>query len=140
MRIGVFTDKQHQPTVREMLDAVGVARSHWEDLLNFAQGTSAVSGELKYYGKNYGWALRFRKSGRALLSMYAGRDIFTAQIVLNAQQAKEAFRLKLRKDVRLILEKAHSYPDGRWLFIPVKRASELRDVKQLLLLKMKSAP
>jgi len=79
--------------------------------------------------------LRFRKAGKALLSMYPGQSSFTVQIVLGGTPAKQASSLKLGRNVRKVLENAHEFPEGRWLFVRVRSKQDLHDVQQLLLVK-----
>jgi hypothetical protein len=88
-----------------------------------------------FYGKDYGWAVRFRKAGKELLSMYPGEESFTVQFVLAQTPAEKASSLKLGKNVRNILENAHQFPEGRWHFIRVNSKQDLKDIQRLLLLK-----
>ncbi len=79
--------------------------------------------------------MRFRKGGKALLSMYPGEGSFTVQIVLGETPAKKASSLKFGRNARNVLESARQFPEGRWLFIRVSVKQDLRDIRQLLLLK-----
>jgi hypothetical protein len=67
--------------------------------------------------------------------MYPGEDSFTVQIVLGQTPAEKASSLKLGRNVRNVLENAHQFPEGRWLFIKVNSKQDISDVQQLLLLK-----
>jgi hypothetical protein len=67
--------------------------------------------------------------------MYPGKGDFTAQIVLSGASAKEASGLKLGKNVRSVLERAHEFPEGRWLFVKIESEQDLNDIHQLLVLK-----
>ena len=91
--------------------------------------------DFAFYGKNYGWAVRFRKAGKALLSVYPGEDAFTVQIVLGQALAEKASSLKLGKNAKKVLENAHPFPEGRWLFIKVNSRQDISDIQQLVLLK-----
>jgi len=88
-----------------------------------------------FYGKNYGWAVRFRSRGKALLSIYPWHEGFTAQIILSQEQAEKAMGLDLGKNARKVLSKARQFPEGRWLFIRVESEKDIRDVKRLLMIK-----
>lgn len=79
--------------------------------------------------------MRFRKGGKTLLSMYPANGGFTVQIILGETHAKKASSLKLGKKVRDILENAHPFSEGRWLFIRVASRKDVTDVEKLLLLK-----
>jgi hypothetical protein len=135
MAVGTFVEKQHQPTMREIFASIGSKKELWDNLERFVAENYQTKRDFAFYGKNYGWALRFRKAGKALLSMYPGEGSFTVQIVLGEAPAKKASSLKLGKNVRNVLENAHEFPEGRWLFIRVGSKQDVRDVQQLLLLK-----
>jgi hypothetical protein len=135
MSIGAFVDKRHRPTTKEMLASIGSKRRLWEKLVEFVRDNYRVKDDMAFYGRNYGWAVRFRTGGRALLSMYPEKGDFTAQIVLSGASAKEASGLKLGKNVRSVLERAHEFPEGRWLFVKIESEQDLNDIHQLLVLK-----
>jgi len=135
MSIGAFTDKQHQPTMDAVLDSIGAGRPAWESLDQYISENFRVQRDLRFYGKNYGWAVRVRKGGKALLSLYPRQDGFTVQIVLDESAVQSALRLKLGKNTRRAIEAAHPYPEGRWLFIAVESAKDVTDIKHLLDLK-----
>jgi hypothetical protein len=135
MPVGAFVEKQHQPTMREVFASIGSKKGLWENLERFVAENYQSKRDFAFYGKNYGWALRFRKAGKALLSMYPGEGSFTAQIVLGETPAKKASSLRLGRNARNVLGRAHQFPEGRWLFIRVSSKQDLRDIQQLLLLK-----
>ena len=43
--------------------------------------------------------------------------------------------LQSGRNVQLAIERAHPYPEGRWLFIPVESENDLQDIRQLLALR-----
>ena len=135
MAVGTFVEKEHQPTMREISISVGSKKDLWDSLERFVAENYRTKRDFAFYGKNYGWALRFRKGGKALLSMYPGEGSFTAQIVLGETPAKKASSLRLGKNARNVLGRAHQFPEGRWLFIRVSSKQDIRDIQQLLLLK-----
>jgi len=121
--------------MREVLASIGSKKGLWENLEKFVAEKFRTKRDLVFYGRNYGWALRFGKAGTALFSMYPGERILTVQIVLAETPAKKASSLKLGKNARNAIESAHQFPEGRWLFIKVNSKQDLRDIQQLLLLK-----
>jgi hypothetical protein len=135
MPVGAFVEKQHQPSMREVFASIGSKKGLWKDLEKFVADNFRTKRDFAFYGKNYGWALRFRKEGKTLLSMYPGKGVFTVQIVLAETPAKKAVNLKLGKNARNVLESAHEFSEGRWLFIKVNSKQDFRDIQQLLLLK-----
>jgi hypothetical protein len=139
MSIGIFVDKEHKPTMEEIFAALGSKRPLWENLTRFVVDNYRTRGDFAFYGKNYGWALRFRKGGKALLSLYPGKDNFTVQIILGQSGAEKASSLNLSNKVRKILEDAHQYAEGSWLFIKIESEQDLNDIQTLLILKARPA-
>ena len=135
MAVGTFVHKEHQPTMREISISVGSKKDLWDSLERFVAENYRTKRDFAFYGKNYGWAVRFRKGGKALLSMYPGEGSFTVQIVLGETPASKASSLRLGKNAKNVLESAHQFPEGRWLFIRVSSKKDIRDIQQLLLLK-----
>jgi len=135
MAVGTFVEKEHQPTMREISISVGSKKHLWDSLERFVAENYRTKRDFAFYGKNYGWAVRFRKGGKALFSMYPGEGSFTAQIVLGETPAKKASGLRLGKNAKNVLERAHQFPEGRWLCIRVSVKQDIRDIQQLLLLK-----
>jgi hypothetical protein len=135
MAKGAFVDRNHRPTMQEIVAIVGPKRSLWNELSQFILDNYDLRGDLAFYGKNYGWALRYRKGGKALVSMYPGNDSLIVQIVLAEAQARKASEVDLGANTRKVLEEAHKFPEGRWLFIKVESAKDVDDVKRLMLIK-----
>lgn len=136
MSIGVFTDKKHQPTDDEIRQAIGPKLSAWQELVLFIRENYPSDEDFKFlYGKEYGWALRFRIRGKLLTSLYPTEDGFTVQINLSQAAVAQAQRMKLGDNVKEAIARANPYPEGRWLFIPVCSASDIQSIKQLLALR-----
>ena len=92
-------------------------------------------GDMTYGGKNYGWNLWYRKSGKSLASLYPQENAFIAQVVLGREQVEKALTLPLGENVRRVVHETPSLHDGRWLFIKITTETDVTDVEQLLLLK-----
>jgi hypothetical protein len=140
MPISSFAEKEHQPTMNEVFATVGSKRGLWEKLTRFVSDNFGINqGDFRFYGKNYGWALRFRKAGKALISLYPGKEGFTAQIIIGRNEAEKAFNLTLGKNARKTLEDSREFHEGRWLFIRVESDQDAGDVQQLLIVKSRPA-
>jgi hypothetical protein len=134
--IGTFTDKDHRPTEKEISSALGSSLSNWSSILEQIRKSSKVQEDFKFmYGKRYGWAVRFRLTGKLLTSLYPNLNHFVAQIILNTNQLLEVKTAELHENAQRAIEEANLYPEGKWLFIPVKTAVDTEDVKHLLELK-----
>jgi hypothetical protein len=137
MPISAFGDKGREPGQAEIAAALGEALPRWHRLAAFMTATYGVEGALKHYGKSYGWMLWFRRSGKTLLALYPQQDALVAQVVLGPSLIEPALALPLPSPVRLAIEQAHPYPEGRWLFLRVTTDDEAAAVEQLVLLKQR---
>lgn len=138
MAVGGFLDKNHQPTMEEIQASLSSKRELWDELIRFVTENYRAKSDFAFYGVNYGWAMRFRKGGKALLSLYPGKDSFVAQIVLGETSARKASGLKLGRNVRRVLENTRQLADGRWLFIRVNSKKDANDCRNPLTLKSES--
>jgi phage anti-repressor protein len=138
--IGLFTDKEYQPTVTAVLEVLGTKRSLWEELTQFIADNYPIPGEWNFGGKNYGWNFWYRKSGKTLLTLYPQVGYFVAQIVLGKEQVEQALTLKLGRNVGMVLTETPQLHDGRWLFIKVKTKKDVKDIQQLLQVKRRPKP
>lgn len=135
MTIGYFVDKLTQPSASEIGSVLGTASPLWARLVDFIAENYQMAGDLSYGGKNYGWNLWYRKSGKALVSLYPQTGSFVAQVVLGKEQVEKALALELGAKVGGMLRDTPQLHDGKWLFIPMTTEEDVRDVEQLLLLK-----
>jgi hypothetical protein len=137
MSIGIFLDKDHQPTMPEVTSALGSAQPLWEKLTLFISSSYPIPGEWNFGGKKYGWNVWYRKSGKTLVSLYPQQDGFVAQIVLGKAQVEQALDLNFGDHVGTILKETPQFHDGRWLFIPVNTEQDVEDIQLLLQVKRK---
>ena len=135
MPIGAYTDKNNLPSPEEIQTGLGSQWQPWQEINQFITDTYACSSEFKFYGKNYGWAVRYRKSGKALLSLYPALDRFTVQMILSEVEIAQATQNDLTQSTLSAIEAANPYPEGRWLFIAIQSSQEMQDVKKLLTIK-----
>ncbi len=140
MTIGLFIDKEYQPTETAVLEALGARRPLWEELTQYIADNYPIPGEWNFGGKNYGWNLWYRKSGKTLLTLFPQQGYFVAQVVLGENQVEQALELKLGKNVGTVLAETPQLHDGRWLFIKVKTVKDVKDIEQLLQVKRRPRP
>src|SRR5271157_2788915 len=64
MSWGIFIDKNYKPTIEDTYNTLSISKPLFVYLVNYIESNFKTHYELKFYGKNYGWALRFNKSGK----------------------------------------------------------------------------
>ena len=138
MSVGAFTDKKHQPTDAEVQAALGAKLTLYQNLVQHIREKYPAQEDFKFlYGKNYGWGLRFRIKGQLLTSLYPAIDGFGVQINLSAKAVETALSLPLGQRSHDSIDKAHPYPEGRWIFLLVETQADYDDILQLLALRVK---
>lgn len=135
MTIGLFTDKSHAPALREIKRALGAKYPLWNQLTKFIGATYAITGEPIFGGKNYGWNVRYRRGGRTLTSLFPQTGYFVALVTIGPSEMDAVRALPLGPKTKAVLDRATTYPEGRWLYIPVRTARDLKDVQRLLAVK-----
>lgn len=131
-------DEDHEPSEEEILAAIG-AGDLWLDLKEYIDQSYDFVPELIFYGKKYGWTIRYRKSGKTLISLFPEQGAFTALIVLGKKEGeKAAERLdELSPATRKLMGSVKQLHDGKWLWIRILEPTHVEDVKRLLATKRK---
>ena len=135
MAYGCFTVRGVPPTMEEARAAVGGRAGLWDRLMACAAERYRARPNFTFYGRNHGWALVFRKAGKALLGVFPDREAVTALVVLPVAEAALAASLDLQAAVLDIVRGTPQLKDGRWLFLPVRSARDAADVERLVALK-----
>lgn len=131
MSWGIFTDKEIKPSDNDVNNSLGLVKPLWDDIVRFVEDNYDVQGEFKYYGKNFGWALRYRKSGRVLIALYPGDGEYTTQIILNEEQVENALSSEISPDTRKIIVETRKIREGKWIYLTVPTTS-LDDIEHLM--------
>jgi hypothetical protein len=132
MSHGAFTDRSTRPNEAEIEAALAGATPLWEEVVAFVEGALRVRSDWRFYGKSYGWALAFKKSGKALVSLYPGAGSFTAQVILNEEQIAEIPGELTIPELCAAIEGANPYAEGCWVFLAVVSKRELVVVERLI--------
>jgi hypothetical protein len=138
MTYGAFLDREHPPTGGELAAALGDRRPLWDRIVARMEATYGLEGERLFDGRDSGWVLRFRRSGKTLLVLLPEPGAARALVVLGPSIAEAAAALPLEPEVRAAFDRAHAYPDGRWLRIEVGSEAVADDL--LRLVELKSPP
>ncbi len=137
MHLKRMTDKESKPTAKGMLKTVGKKSPLWNELKSYIEKNYEFTPEIVFYGEKIGWTLRYRRSGKTLCSFFPENDAFTVLVVLGKKEVEKTQLLigKLNKTVKKVFEETKQLRDGRWLWISVRRASDVESIKVLLSIK-----
>ena len=129
---GLFTDENKKPTLKEIESALGKARKTRENINDFLAITLKLKGELKFYGVNYGWAIRYSKSGKSVVALYPDKDRFTAQVFLKRPQVEAALAKGVSTATKEAVNRATDFKEGRWVFMRIEAKSGIEDAVTLI--------
>ncbi len=133
-------DKELEPSEKDIFTYLGNdAKEAWIDVISFLRTNYDFLPEINYGGKNYGWSIRYRKSGKSLCTLFPEKGAFTILIVLGKKEAEqfEAHINKFSSGCVELFKSARQFYDGRWLWIRVLNKSDTADIKRLLIIKRK---
>lgn len=128
-------EKTVVPTENDIIDYVGECSQHWLNITNYlAEYHSTWEPEIKYYAKNYGWTMRYRKGGKTLISLFPEKDSYSVLIILGRAEVDKA-NLKINdmsSEVQSTFLNTDQLHDGRWLWIRVKNEINVDSIKILI--------
>ncbi len=134
-----ITDRSAAPDADMVRDWIGPeAFEHWRELQGWIDENypGVFTPEWLHAGKKRGWSLRYKKT-RAFCTLLPEYRRFSVVIVFgSAERDKfEERRYTWRPRLVDLYDQAKSYPDGKFLTLPVSTADDLQEVMDLLTMK-----
>ena len=135
MSYGCFTNKNNLPEEKEIADVLSAAFPLWQEFNQTIFEKYSKRREWKFYGRNFGWALRYKKDGRAFTSLFPDKNCFTILIILTSNQVEKTRSLELGEAIRLKIENTPQLYEGRWIFISIATGDDINYAEKLLKIK-----
>ena len=134
-------DRTRNPTEADILSFISDSQATiaWTQLQEFLTTQYDMQKETLYYGDKYGWLVRFRKSGRTIVSLFPETNSFSFLIVYG-QKEIDKFIIQEPEFHPLIIEvfyQTEKLHDGKWLWIRVMDLTLFEDLKRLIAIKRK---
>ena len=133
-------DREHEPSEKEICGYLDrKAAEAWADIVSFLNTHYDFSPEPDYGGAQYGWSIRYRKTGKSFCTLYPERGAFTILIVLGRKEVEQFGEHMNEFSSRFVelFKSARQFHDGRWLWIRVMDNSDTADIQLLLAIKKK---
>jgi hypothetical protein len=117
----------------------GNAQKRWQSLLSFIEQDFGAKPLIAYStcaGKP-GWNVKFKKSGKALCTLYPEKQSFIALVVLNTADMLvfDTIRSGYTDYINALYDKCKLFNGTKWLMTSVTDDAILEDVKKMLKLK-----
>lgn len=135
-------DADHKPVLNELEEYVGNAV-----LGEFCAEIRQLYGvnesiEFSRCGMEYGWNVKFKKSGKSLCTIYLREQYFTVMVVIGRKEKEAAEQIlpELSSDVQEIYERTAEGNGQKWMMIDVEdRDERYEDVFRLIKLRIHPA-
>lgn len=134
-----FYAKDNQPDLSEVSAYIGSPL--WDELCRHLEDTYDISPIVEYSvcSGAPGWNIKYKKSGRALCTLYPTEGFFTCLVSVGGKEIMEAELLlaTCTDYVREVYKNTKLFNGGRWLMINVTSPKVLEDVKALISLRVR---
>lgn len=113
----------------------------WEELRAHLEESYAVLPTVEHSicSGAAGWNLKYKKSSRAICTLYPAEGYFTCMVSIGRKEIPYAELLlpSCTEYIRELYERTSLFNGGRWLMINVTTPEILEDTKELIALRMK---
>jgi hypothetical protein len=128
---------RNEPSERQMVKLTGKKGNLWKMLRAYLADYYLHEPVMSIGKKEYDWTIRYRKSGKTLVTLMPEKDGFCVLVVLGKKEIEKVKTMKLNPFVENIFLSAKQYHDGRWLWIRPRNQRDVESIKQLLTAKRK---
>lgn len=128
-------DFSHIPTECEMKEYIN--NDLWEDFSQYMKNTYNVIPKFEFSkcSLEYGWNVKFKKSGKTLCTVYPRENYFTVLVVIGKKE-KETFEniySSLSYDIQQIYKETEEGNNQKWLMIDLEdNDKRYEDVKKII--------
>jgi len=117
-----------------------VSSQYWREFTGWIQKSYDVKPSIEYSieSGNSGWNVKFRKSSKALCTIYPDKGRFVVLVVVPPSLEPEAeyLFLTLSDHTQAIFRRARPMAMGRWLMIPIDAIETVNDAQRLITLRV----
>ena len=137
----ILADPNCPPSENELEVFLGKrAYGYWKNLSSWISDNypGVFSPEWLFGGKKNGWYLRYKKS-KSFCQFVPRQKKFIILIVFGTKERDEIEKMTddLNPTTKSEYDKASTYHDGKWLYLPVENKDVVRDAQKLLSTKRK---
>ncbi len=138
MDISCFIDKNIVPNEVELKNALRTTFSLWNEIRNFVfDKYPHAKEEWNYPGVKYGWSYRIKDSKRAIIYLLPRDKFFKVAFVFGMKATDEILKNNINEALKNELKLAKVYAEGRGIRIDIKKKSVLKDIYELIEIKLK---
>jgi len=135
----IFNDKQLQPTNEMLLEAMGDAKIHLDEIIRFVETEfGECHTEWKFYGAKTGWSLKVFHKKRNILFVGPETAYFRVAFAFGERAYAKIMESDLPEYIKTQLAEATVYVEGRQLRLEIKTAADTVPLLQLIKIKLEN--
>ncbi len=132
-----FIDKKSIPTTQDLKKTLGVTFSIWESLIDTTKSLYPKAlEEWNFPGEKYGWSFRIKDKKRAIIYLLPQDKFFKVSLVFGQKATDAILNSNIADDIKTDLKNTSVYAEGRGIRIDVKNKSVLKDIQELIKIKI----
>jgi hypothetical protein len=135
----IFTDKTKIPTENDLKNSLGDAFNVWKIIKDYTYSKYPEAfEEWNYPGDKYGWSYKLKDKKRAILYFLPRENFFKVAFVFGQKATDTIMNSTISKEIKKELESAKVYAEGRGIWVDIKDDKLLKDIKELIDIKLSS--
>ena len=133
----VFLDKKKIPSGDDLKISLGKTYELWQRTTEFvARKYSGAIEEWNYPGEKYGWSFRMKDKKRAIIYLLPRNGFFKVALVFGQKATDSILVSRISEEIKEELKSAKVYAEGRGIRIDVKNKAVLKDIFELITIKL----
>ena len=137
MDTSIFIDNTYKPEQKDLIAALGKTYNLWQDIINlvYLKYPNAVS-DWNFPGQKYGWSFKIKDKKRAIIYLLPRDKRFLVAFNFGQKAFEKIMDSNISEEIKHSLESAKVYVEGRGIRIEVKNRKSLKDISQLIDIKL----
>lgn len=133
----IFADKKQKPDNAQLKQVLGKTSGLWNEIHEYVHTAfPAALDEWNFPSEKYGWSFRM-KDGKRVLVYLLPRDSFFKVAMVFGQKATDAvMQSNISENIKTELMMAKPYAEGRGIRIDILKKAILKDIQQLIDIKL----
>ena len=131
----IFTDKNKLPDNADLKESLGDTYQLWQLIKDYVISKYPQGFEVWNCSK-YGWSVRIKDKKRAIIYLLPREKFFKVAFVFGQKATDSIMKSKIANSVKSELDSARVYAEGRGIRIEIKDKMIIRDIKELIDIKL----
>jgi hypothetical protein len=133
----IFNDKAVTPTQNDLKKALANTFTTWQILSDFTKDAYPnATEEWNFSSPKYGWSFRIKDKKRVILYLLPRDKFFKVALVFGQKATDEILKSNISENIKIDIQQAKVYAEGRGIRIDIKDKSLVSDVKKLISIKI----